>query len=101
MSMFPKSYHEPFYMSYIKEDIKAIFEEAGFVQYKEPMLSGSSKVMSFIKCDPSSLGEFENCDLNNDVVCYEEKSPDIWDSDDIPDENGITNTWLDSLEIQN
>jgi len=31
LSIFPKRYHEPFYMSYIQDDIKAIFEEAGFV----------------------------------------------------------------------
>ena len=31
LSIFPKRYHEPFYMSYIQEDLKAIFEEAGFV----------------------------------------------------------------------
>lgn len=49
MQIFPKRYHEPFYNTYLDEDITAIFEEAGFKQYTEPMVANRSKVISFIK----------------------------------------------------
>jgi len=30
MRVFPDKYHEPYYLDYIEDDFKALFEEAGF-----------------------------------------------------------------------
>ena len=48
---FPDNYHEPYYLGYIQDDLKALFEEAGFKQYSEPQVVNQSKVLSFVKKD--------------------------------------------------
>ena len=69
MKVFPDKYHEPYYLDYLQDDLKAVFEEAGFVQYREPEIANRSKVMSFMK--PKDKKDFEDCDLNREVeeVC--------------------------------
>jgi len=50
MKRFPDSYHEPFFMSYVEEDLNAIFEEAGFEKGPiDPFLASRSKVMCWVK----------------------------------------------------
>ena len=73
MKVFPDKYHEPYYLDYLQDDLKALFEEAGFVQYREPELANRSKVMSFVK--PKDKKDFEDCDLNRAVeeVCTAEE----------------------------
>ena len=68
MKVFPNKYHEPYYVDYVQDDLTALFEEAGFVQFREPEVANRSKVLSFIK-KPSE--KFEECDLSRDIneVC--------------------------------
>ena len=50
LEIFPKRYHEPFYMNYIEDDINAIFIEAGFEPGPcDPIIANRSKVMSWVK----------------------------------------------------
>ena len=50
LEIFPKRYHEPFYMNYIEDDINAIFIEAGFEHGPcDPIIANRSKVMSWVK----------------------------------------------------
>lgn len=50
LSNFPKRYHEPYYNSYIEEDINAIFLEAGFEPGPcDPIIANRSKVLSWVK----------------------------------------------------
>jgi ubiquinone/menaquinone biosynthesis C-methylase UbiE len=44
LGIFSSKYHEPFYNSYIEDDINAIFLEAGFVKGCEPIIANRSKV---------------------------------------------------------
>jgi len=60
LGIFPARYHEPYYLNYIEDDIKAIFEEAGFKQYQDPMVVNRSKVMSFIKLESHSTNQAES-----------------------------------------
>lgn len=50
LEIFPKRYHEPYYMNYLEDDINAIFIEAGFEPGPcEPIIANRSKVMSWVK----------------------------------------------------
>jgi ubiquinone/menaquinone biosynthesis C-methylase UbiE len=48
LQMFPQLYHEPYYPSYIKMDVKKLFESVGF-QYSNRYISWVTKVCVFYK----------------------------------------------------
>ena len=51
LKFFSDNAHEPNYLDYIMDDLKALFEEVGFKQFTEPAVASQSKVLSFVKAE--------------------------------------------------
>ena len=75
LKFFSDNAHEPNYLDYIQDDLKALFEEAGFKQFTEPAVASQSKVLSFIKPEKSALTQSKSI-IQENAVKYGPRAPE-------------------------